>query len=402
MIQSQTLQVQQIMLWILFIFLPLTCVFLFARYILLAVCIILIFFVFFNRRLCEIVLILKSGEKNTGVINILFYTLITWFIIIGFIIDPQFDCIVRIIQIIGCFLSFNLGTSQYWNKKTISLVQKVLTVIAVSVIIHWGMEGFPLAAYSFIYPNPNIFGSQMLVWLFFILMGETNLTKAIFFIVFGFVMLYVSSARSAILAFCLYLMVYSFLNHDLKKNGPFQLNTISKWNSIFILFLFSMIAFIFIYVKLLNTDFGNILQDVSREYSGKNFYSGRHIIWENLILLISEKPFTGFGLAAQPSDYMNLTLSSHNVFLQTALQSGIVGLLLLLLIVKRIYTNCLYHSDSKFALYSIAIIYGMIVHESFEITLTQNLSAQGLQFWFLFGLGCINQDKNESCEGQTQ
>lgn len=389
MTNANTSGIQRVVLWMLFVVLPLTYTLPFASYILLAAIIVLLVFSIINGTILSRMSVLKTGKENTGIINLLFYLLIIWFLIVAVLIKPEFDCIVRIIQIIGCFLAFNLGANQYWNKRHIEVIQKILFLILIVALLFWVIKGLPLSNYSFFFPNPNTFSTLLLTWVLFILIGENKRARIIIALAIGVLLIFVSSARAAILSFGIYLMMYLLLLRDHKKHGEFTKKIINKWEIVFDIFIVAVIAFVFIYPTLLSTELGHKIQLLSLQYSGKNFFSGRQVLWETLVSLIKEKPFTGYGLGALPMDFISTSKSSHNIFMQIALQSGLVGLGLVALILKRIYSNTLLHSRAPFALQSVAVMYAMIIHENFEASLTQNLLVAGLQFWFIFGMGCI-------------
>lgn len=53
-------------------------------------------------------------------------------------------------------------------------------------------------------------------------------------------------------------------------------------------------------------------------------------MWKMVLLAVHGNEALGLGLQMTPSMIYNTDFSSHNMYLQTILQSGVVGLLLLL------------------------------------------------------------------------
>ena len=393
---TNTSRTQDIVLWVLFVVLPLTYTLPFASYLLLGAIIVLLLFSIMNGNVINNVSHLKKGKENTGIINLSFYLLFLWFVLVALLIKPEFDCIVRIIQIIGCFLAFNLGANKKWNYRNVENIRKVVFVLLIISLCFWGVKGFPLSNYSFFFTNPNTFSTLLLTWLLFVLIGENNRIKIIFVLGIGVLLIYVSSSRASILSLGVYIIIYFILSHDHKKYGVFPKSIILKWELFFIFLVIFVMVFVFVYPKLMSTDLGYKIQLLSLQYSGKNFFSGRQVLWETLGELIKEKPFMGYGLGALPGDFITTTKSSHNIFMQIALQSGLIGLGLIVYILKRIYSNCLVHSSSTYALQALAVMFAMIIHENFEASLTQNLLIAGLQFWFMFGMGCTEFDISRS------
>ena len=66
-------------------------------------------------------------------------------------------------------------------------------------------------------------------------------------------------------------------------------------------------------------------------------FSGREDIWLALIELIKQRLLFGYGASASPQQFLPIGLSSHNLYLQIALQSGLTGLALLILLFWNIW-----------------------------------------------------------------
>ena len=73
------------------------------------------------------------------------------------------------------------------------------------------------------------------------------------------------------------------------------------------------------------------------EKTGGNLFSGREIIWKYLLSAIKEKPIIGYGASVTPSDLFSISLSSHNLYIQTAIQVGLVGTFILFLLLLSIW-----------------------------------------------------------------
>ena len=141
------------------------------------------------------------------------------------------------------------------------------------------------------------------------------------------------------------------------------------------------------YIATYNTSLGVYLDELSRQYLHKGFYSGRQRLWGGIFQAINESPFFGQGLSALPADFLDTGLSSHNLYLQVLLQSGYVGLFLLIvllwLIMERLMSQPM---DNNVAL-SIAMIVAVVIQETFEVCLLQNHLMVGLMMWMIIGVG---------------
>ena len=146
-----------------------------------------------------------------------------------------------------------------------------------------------------------------------------------------------------------------------------------------------LFAFIFtaIYMLLLNSEVASTLNILSMTYTGKNFFSGRQMLWGNLIEAISLRPFFGYGLNALPNLVVDTNLSSHNLYLQTLLQGGFVGMFLLAAFMARILRDI---QRTDLAPEGAAYICAVIFNECFEPTITQTGFVYGCVTWMILGI----------------
>lgn len=86
-----------------------------------------------------------------------------------------------------------------------------------------------------------------------------------------------------------------------------------------------------------------------------------------------------------PSMIYNTDFSSHNMYLQTILQSGVVGLLLLLCLFWMIRGKLVECGDFSSRV-GVSLLLAMLVHECLEVSLTQNNFTYGLLIWTVIGI----------------
>ncbi|WP_182914124.1 O-antigen ligase [Paenibacillus sp. 1011MAR3C5] len=122
------------------------------------------------------------------------------------------------------------------------------------------------------------------------------------------------------------------------------------------------------------------------KYTGKSINSGRDQIWGVIGDIVMNKPFFGHGAGAIPVDFTNWELSSHNQFLQIALQVGLVGLAILILVLFLIWNQFWKNRNDKRVMLTASYFIGIIVYQLFEVTLTHNATASVIQ-WMILGLG---------------
>lgn len=327
---------------------------------------------------------LKKG--NIGTVVMSFYGLLLWNIICLLVHGGGIASIVRLVQVIGCFFVFCLATIIDWKLNVMKKIQNIILVIYAFILLVWIMEGCPFSDFTFIFGNSNVFGIIILCWIAFMYCLPIKKSRKGVVLFIGCFWLLLSSARSCLLALLFFVFFYGVWKKGQKCRSVNVKS--SLWNGAFIGTTAGVILFTYLYSKMENMEIGKKLQILSQRYFGKNFFSGRDDLWEGVLDLIMEKPVAGYGLDALPSDYLEINLSAHNLFLQIGFQIGIIGILLLFIILWNIMMCCKANCKSAFSGYSIALIFAIIVHEVFEVCLLQNNLIVGLEMWFLLGLGC--------------
>ncbi|GKV64674.1 hypothetical protein NCCP2331_08270 [Sporosarcina sp. NCCP-2331] len=115
--------------------------------------------------------------------------------------------------------------------------------------------------------------------------------------------------------------------------------------------------------------------------------SGREAIWVPLIEIINNHPFIGHGPGVTTEHVMSLDFSSHNLYLQVALQNGYIGLALLLLLFFIIWISFWkVRKDNTIKLVSSFFI-AILIHQLFEVSFTQNQLTVGMLQWLIISVG---------------
>jgi hypothetical protein len=124
----------------------------------------------------------------------------------------------------------------------------------------------------------------------------------------------------------------------------------------------------------------------SSDLTGKTL-STRSRIWEPVYSAIVERPIWGHGPDIDIAQLLNADLSSHSIYLQVALQTGLVGLSVLLFLLFRIWSTLWLGRTDLVVRGAGAFLIGMLIHEGFEVMLLQNNVALGTIVWFILGIG---------------
>lgn len=206
------------------------------------------------------------------------------------------------------------------------------------------------------------------------------------------------------------IIVFTSDSRSIIISAFFTLLTFIAWRFItskkiiFNLYFLSIIGisywFIVVWPKVYTWKYFYVLDDFSIKLTDKGLLTGRERIWERLVEYITQKPLLGYGSTTVQSDFVASELSAHNMYIQIGLQTGLVGISLLVLFFFFTWkTFWLNKFDRKIAL-AASFLIGIIVYQIFEVTLTQNLFGLGLLQWIIIGLGLsfsLNKiDKTES------
>ncbi len=247
--------------------------------------------------------------------------------------------------------------------------------------------------------NTNVIGSYAFYLSFFpllYLVGYTkNLKKSRILLIFVLMLAVISATdtRSVLLS-----VAFGILTFFLWK-------FISSRKIFFNLYFFLIMAFnyfvIVVYPKMYTWDNFHTLNNLSLQITGKPLLTGRNTIWSQLVDLITIKPLLGYGSSVVPENFLSTSLSAHNLYLQIGLQTGLTGLILLLLFLFIIWESFWKNRyDPKVILVSSFFI-SILIHQTFEVTLTQNQFGIGLLQWMIIGFGLnysLNKPKNIKTE----
>lgn len=169
--------------------------------------------------------------------------------------------------------------------------------------------------------NANSNGIIAFLLLFFCLINlkEKNLPLRIlnlYTIILLVVTLFTATSRAAMMAF----LIVAFVFFAIKYLHKYSFYIVAA------LVLLSPVA-TGIYISLNNTSLGKVLNDLSLQVTGKNFFSGRDTIWSSAVDSVMENGvfWTGLGNNNEFQEYGGYL---HNLYIQVFYQSGFIGLVL--------------------------------------------------------------------------
>ena len=142
-----------------------------------------------------------------------------------------------------------------------------------------------------------------------------------------------------------------------------------------------------LYLVAPSTDWGWRLQELSVRYTSKNLFSGRQLYWDDLTAAVAERPLLGHGAGVEAQSVTGFSWSSHNLYLQTTLQVGAVGLVALFVLIWTLWRQLWRTRSTTAARVAGAFLVGTLVHQMFEVSLTQVNLANGFLIWLVLAIG---------------
>lgn len=312
-----------------------------------------------------------------------FFILLCWYL---FLLVNDVEGYPRVLQWLAVCSVFYYFAVEKLDKRDLLLLSFIASIYIVSWVAYIPFST-SILAYSAYLPQKNTLGSMCvsMATILLIKINENRIVNIMLWVML-LIALFLSGSRGSMLSIMIMIVVYYLFNKKLVKFNSYNVT------KLFLLFLFAIFNFTVIYPAIFNTDLGAKLNELSLEIFSQNFYSGRQLIWSMLLDIINQNFYIGHGLSAKPMFFMDTEFSSHNLYLQVLLQSGIIGLLLLLSTLFSILI-ALTKNKNRISYVSVGLLLGMLVHESFEVSLTQNNLATGLIIWALLAIGISKESQ---------
>lgn len=294
----------------------------------------------------------------------------------------------RLIQLIACLIVLLFVAEYEWTKKDYNFCIAIIRIVIIICILLWGASGLETNTYKAMFTTGNALGAALFSYMGIYLAiprKYSYIDKLI--ILFGIILMYFANSRSCLGALLIFIVLrYLFTRKKwIKKNWLFYTCII----------LFSL--FPILYVWLYNSNYRIVINDFSRRYFRKNFFSGRQNIWDGLFELIKQNILIGYGFDGNPEKLLGVSLSSHNWYVQILLQMGIIGYIFMINILRAIWKTLNSLKDSFISLSTCAFFIGVLFWQCFEVAITQNNIPVGILIWFILGMG-INNNLIKLCE----
>lgn len=298
------------------------------------------------------------------------------------------------LQLMFLFI-FILGSVRLkWTIGHAKVAGYIVSVTTLLFFVHWVQAGFVMNGYAGVFRNGNFLGIFLFSMLYFTILVvkyTRRLERLFFFIVttLNFILIVASNARSVLLGIAVAVVAWVFLK---------------QWKDKFRHLIYVVLAgnflFVGLYIGLQDTYLGNLLNKGSFLLFNKNLFSGRSEIWGQVIHAIIQKPVWGYGVGTRAADITSTDLTAHNMYLQILLEVGLVGFLLFVIFILAIWHMLVKRLDLYAARWSACFMLGILVYESFELTLFQNNFSIAILQWLVmtFGVSFVSRRPKDFTE----
>ena len=262
-----------------------------------------------------------------------------------------------------------------------SLRYKLIFAFVILITMWWIIggiiNGFKFMQYSAFYYNSNTLGAILFPFICLSLMLFKKHPIDILTISLSIVFLVLSDTRSTLIALAVVIALFLLFKLLTKKQKSYK--------SFILYFLLILVIFPVGYTALYGTGVGTFINDLCIKLTGKNFFSGRQTIWGKALIAFGEKPVFGYGLSANLQAVIGDERSMHNWFIQILLRGGLFGFALTVVPIILAWYNHYKQQKTNFSIFSLAVIIGVCVYQSFEVTLTENILNIGMILWLVMG-----------------
>lgn len=328
--------------------------------------------------------IIKMQEiKKVNLKMSIMYIFLIMVFFIGTITNFSNKALTRLLQFILVFNFCFLYSDVKFNKYTFNIkAMRFVIIVYVCMLYVTSAQSIIKSGYvKSIYTNPNTLG--MVSFVFYVLCKVINCIKrndyykilASIFVI----LIFLSNSRSC--------MISLLILWILPKYYRYISRTRFRWNVFIISVLFVIITFTCIYPNMDKMNGFESINSIMYNLTGKRIMSGRNYIWSSGIDLIMKKPLFGYGTGAELTHFIKTGFSLHNLYIQTALQNGIVGLMVLNFFIIAIWNSFYLRRRDKLVKLCSCFFITVLVLNTLEITLIQNNLSVGVMQWFIISIG---------------
>lgn len=211
-----------------------------------------------------------------------------------------------------------------------------------------------------------------------------NKSYSISYSILYFPLLLLSDGRNGTICIFIFFFMYKFGAYRILK---------SKIRDV--IFFFVLICVVYLitieYPKLYGTSLGIEIDVFIKNLTGKNFFSGRQVIWKNIILAVNEHELFGLGTGVLYSNISTDLRSAHNQYLQIYIQNGVIGISFLIFYIytlwRRLIVLIKHYPKQFFSRFSLSFLVAFIWYNIFSVAMFQNSMATAVMMWTIVAIG---------------
>ncbi|QHS23524.1 O-antigen ligase family protein [Virgibacillus sp. MSP4-1] len=321
---------------------------------------------------------------NGPVRNIMItFIILSFFQTISYVInidDNSMQELLRLLLYFGLILTFILIK---WDSESLTKFGHFLSVLVLLILIDWVSSGYQTHLFKgSLLRHPNALAVLLFTFLYFQILSIrfTVGFQRVYFIytlMVNLLLIYSTGSRSIFLS--IFLVFISAL----------LLKYIKKFYRLFFLILISFsLVFFYLFVKLSDMKIGHTLNSISLNLLDKPLFNGRQKVWSQIWPHVTESPLVGHGVEVDGRQFTNPVFTAHNQYLQMALEVGVLGLAVFLVLLFLIWKLLIISADKNFAAnLSISFFVAILIYENFELTLFQNNYEIGMMQWLVITSG---------------
>lgn len=225
--------------------------------------------------------------------------------------------------------------------------------------------------------------SFIFLFLYFIYIDKsTGKNRKIIFTVLWIVNLVVNGERTFILIIPI-LLIFILLWEKISIGRK-------RYNIIFSVIILLLFLLPIGYILLAWSNYSYALNEFAIKYTDSRFFSGRDVIWSNLLnYYVNHNILFGGGHHISPNYVYNAELSSHNTYISVLIRTGILGSLLFFNFLRSIWKTY-YSNKSKVSIKLSAVFFVVILlKQSSELSLIGNNISVTVLSWIVIAFGLL-------------
>jgi O-antigen ligase len=274
----------------------------------------------------------------------------------------------------------------------LALIQWLILTTLVGGIVAWLSMGMPKSLVA-LFSAKNMLPYVGILGCFFFLLPAKKTGRTFYMltrlgcwigIFLAIAIAVLASARVAVLSIIFGTIFYLV--------WPLMTRRFLRYNGILILMFINIAVLTAFMATMNNLPYMPLINKVSIDVSGRTIKSGRELIWPALLVAIKDKPILGWGPDVKPGKFfaeeskgLGADLSAHNLYLQVAFETGLLGLFALLFMLYRIW-KMFYPGryDPKVRL-GATFFMVMLFQQTFSVSLTQQNMSLAILMWTIVG-----------------